>query len=85
MADSYAAKDPQLSDPGYRHYTAVPSDTVDLPFRPRSLYISAGTAVVIRDELGNNVTYAVTPGQILPFRAQRILATGTNATVIVWY
>lgn len=85
MADAFQYKDPQLGDPASRHYVVSPSNTVDLPFRPRALYVQSGTAVAIRDELGNDITYTVVAGQILPFRGVRVLATGTNATLVAWY
>lgn len=40
----------------------------------------------LRDAAGVEVTYTVQDGQILPFRAARVLATGTTAASIVgWF
>ncbi|WP_336802488.1 spike base protein, RCAP_Rcc01079 family [Kaistia sp. MMO-174] len=75
----------QISGPGTRHFAVTPSNTADLSIQPRALYIASGTTVAIRDEGGVDITYPVTAGQILPFRGVRILATGTDATVIGWY
>jgi hypothetical protein len=39
---------------------------------------------VLEDATGTALTYLVQPGQIIPFRAVRVRATGTTATVFGW-
>jgi hypothetical protein len=38
----------------------------------------------LEDEAGNALTYFVQAGQIIPFRAVKVRATGTTATVFGW-
>lgn len=73
-----------LDAPASRHYVITPSDSEDLPVRPRALFVLADGNLVVRDELGVDITYPVTAGTLLTFRAVRILATGTTATVVGW-
>jgi hypothetical protein len=84
MADPFQTFEPGLSDVASRHFAITPSDDADLPIRPRALICKVAGNVVIRDELGVDETYPVVVGQILPFRAVRILETDTTATVVGW-
>ena len=36
------------------------------------------------DEAGTVITYAVVFGEVIPFAAKRVMATGTTATVVAW-
>lgn len=73
-----------LNGPATRHYAITPNDGADLPVRPRALFVTVAGNVVIRDEEGVDVTYPVSVGDVLTFRAVRVLATGTTATVVGW-
>lgn len=84
MADPFQTFEPGLSDVASRHFAITPSDDADLAIRPRALYCTAAGNAVVRDELGVDVTYPLTVGQILPFRGVRILET-TTATVVGWH
>lgn len=68
----------------YTHFAISPSNTVDLPIKPREIYCTAAGNVVIRDAHGTDITYAMDAGDRLPFGATRIMATGTTATVVGW-
>jgi hypothetical protein len=85
MADPFQNHSTGLRDPATNHYTITPSDTVDLPQRPRAIYVNAGGNAVLQDENGATVTYAVTAGQVLLLRPTRALASGTTATLIAWW
>jgi hypothetical protein len=85
MTDTFASFTPGLSDVATLHFAITPSDTTDLAITPRSLYCNAAGDAVVRDEAGTDITYALTQGQILPFRGVRILETGTTATLVGWY
>ena len=84
MADNFQSHPPGLDSPARRHYAISPSDTVDLLQLPRALRVLTSGNLALRDELGTVITYAVTAGEILPFRAMRVMATGTTATVVGW-
>lgn len=74
-----------LDSPASRHYAVVPSDTADLPWRPRALYVTAdGNLSMMMDGATEPLLYPVTAGSILPIRPRRIMATGTTATAIAW-
>lgn len=83
--DTFSTFEPGLSDVASRHFAITPSDDDDLAIRPRGLYCTVAGNAVIRDELGVDITYPLTVGQILPFRGVRILATNTTATVVGWH
>lgn len=70
--------------PAARHWPIVPSDTVNLSPRPRSLWCETAGTVSIENEEGRILSYTVTAGQILPFQATKVRATGATATVYRW-
>ena len=61
--------------------TIVPSDSVIQP-EYRALYCTAAGDVVCTDIQGNDVTFPVALGQILPVQPILIKAAGTTATVV---
>lgn len=86
MSDAFANFTSSLDSPGEFHFAISPSDTDPLPARPRVLRVGTGGLLVLVDKAGVEVTYNVVDGEILPFRALAIRATGTTATNIVgWY
>lgn len=75
-----------VEDQGARSLKAVtPSDTLNLPMAPcRALWVGvAGDVAVMADDDSAAVTLLAVPAGLLPVRAKRVLATGTNATSIV--
>lgn len=86
MADPFADYQKGLDSPADRHFNISPNDTADLVVVPRSIFVGIGGTLVLRDEAGQDVTYTVPAGMILPFRAVRVLNTGTTASGLVgWY
>lgn len=85
MADPFEGFSRAPIDPATRHETITPSDTVDLPNRPRALYCLTGGNVAVRDEAEEEIIYPVTAGQMLMIRAVRVMATGTTAEVVAWW
>jgi hypothetical protein len=83
MSDPFENTAPNLNGPAYRHFAITPADS-DLATIPRALFVTADGDVVIRDAGGVDVTYPVTAGQIIPFRAVQVRAA-TTATVVGWY
>lgn len=88
MADEFAAHSSGLASPASKHAVITPSDSVDLPTRPRAIKCLAAGDVVIRDEAGTDVTYPVVAGEVLQIRAVRVLATNTTVAagkLIAWW
>lgn len=72
-------------NPADRHMAVTPSDTIVLDPIPRALRVTVAGTLAIADADGTAITYAVLAGDIVPFRATKVLATGTTATVVAWY
>lgn len=85
MSDPFQNHARGLDSPASRHATITPSDTADIPVRPRVIFCQTSGSLVLRDGSGTDISYTVTAGQILPLSAVRVLATGTTATVIGWW
>lgn len=84
MADNFEGYTAGIDAPASRHTPITPSDTVSISPRPRGLYCTgAGDAAVV-DQDGTVVIYALLVGDLLPFRAVRVNATDTTATVVGW-
>ncbi|MCX5493088.1 hypothetical protein OSH11_00060 [Kaistia dalseonensis] len=84
MVDPFAGAASGQTGPATRHFAITPSDTVDLPIRPRALVFQTAGIAVLRDETGADIAYTRYAGDVLPLRAVRVLATGTTATLIGW-
>lgn len=83
MPDQFKKMQVGRESPGTQWAAVTPSDSVDIPFRPRFLYVTGAGNIVARGSDGVNATFAVAAGAILPIGPDRILATGTTATGIV--
>ena len=84
MADRFQGHSGGMSGPAEIHVAITPNDGADLPFRPRAIVALTAGNVSLVDSAGTAITYPVTAGQVLPFRAMRVRATGTTATVVGW-
>ena len=86
MTDQYSSHAKSLVDPAELHWLIVPDDDNDLPIRPRSIYCHEGGTIVLVDETGTALSYDLTnlAGWDIPFRAVRVLATGTTGTYYGW-
>ena len=84
MSDNFQNHQRGLERPGDRHQAITPSDTALVVPRPRALWCQTAGDVAIEDSAGTVLSYGVNAGQILPFRAVRVRATGTTATVYGW-
>lgn len=84
------AKNPlRLSDaasitPARQHFLIVPSDTAVLSVQPKAIYCQADGTIVITDESGVDLPYAMKQGQILPVRALKVKAAGTTGSYYGW-
>lgn len=84
MTDNFQGHQRSLESPGDRHKLVVPSDATPVAPRPRALWCATAGDVAVEDRDGVVLTYALTAGQVLPFRAVKVRATGTTATVYGW-
>lgn len=82
--DNFKYHPAALDVPATRHHAITPSDATDLAVIPRYLYVLTSGNLSLVDEKGTAITYPVTAGQRLEFRATRVRATGTTATVAGW-
>jgi len=83
MTNRYQSLNNELDSPAISHLEVTPSDTEDLPFLARALYVQTDGTVAVMAR-GGSVTYNVVAGQVLPIRAVRVMATGTTADVVAW-
>lgn len=82
--DKFSDYPTSLTAPARDAAAVVPSDTVDLPFLPRAIYVGQTGTVVLRMANGGSVTFTnAQAGSFLPVRAAGIAATGTTATGLV--
>ena len=85
MLDPYASSARGLESPCLRHFAITPANGVNVAIRPRVLRVLTGGTLSLRDEAGTILAYTVSAGEIVPFSAVGIEATGTTATVAGWY
>jgi hypothetical protein len=73
-----------LLTPSRDYFSITPSDSVDLPFKTRSIRVGGeGDVVAVRED-GTTVTFKnCGPGEILPIVAIRINQTNTTATYLI--
>ncbi|WP_242414360.1 spike base protein, RCAP_Rcc01079 family [Sphingomonas panni] len=81
MPDRFGQYADTVTSPGTRATPVVPNDAADLPNIGKALYVGTGGTIVMRGTGGTEArTWKNVPdGALIPFRAQRILATGTTA------
>jgi len=72
-----------LESPANDWFEITPSDGTELAQIPRALYIGTGGDLVLADASGNDATFKVLTGQILPLRPTFVRSTGTTAEDIV--
>ncbi len=85
MPDPFDTDYVNLTSPAVAHYAVSPSDTLDLPVRPRAIYVNATGTAVLQDNDGEAVSYDLQAGTVLSIRPTRVLATGTTAQLVAWY
>ncbi len=85
MPDPFDTDYVNLISPAVSHYAIVPSDSADLPVRPRAIYVNASGTAVLQDNDSESISYDLTVGAILSIRPVRVMATGTTAQLVAWY
>ncbi len=82
--DTYKNMVGGLESPAREAQNITPSDSSDLVFTSRSLYIgSPGDVVVHMSGQSTPTTFTAVPTGVLPIRVDRVLASGTTAGQIV--
>jgi len=72
-----------MSEPYGHAFVATPSNTVDLPFISREIYIGGTGNLTVIMQGGASCLFSALPvGAKLPIACERIMATGTTATLI---
>jgi hypothetical protein len=84
MPDPYANIGSDILGPACNAYAVVASDTADLPFACKALYVGTTGDVTLVTIGGDTVKYVGVPGGSYLFvRAARVKTTGTTASNIV--
>lgn len=87
MADKWKHASEGLTAPLEEIRNCTPSDSVDLPDRPRAIAIGTAGTLTITTEDGTDVTIpanCLAVGIWHPMRPVRIKATGTSAAEIIY-
>lgn len=73
-----------INAPAGRYAAVAPSDSADLAFVSRAIYVGGDGNIAAVSPEGQTVTFVGVPaGTILPIRCARINSTGTTATNLV--
>ncbi|MFG1247604.1 spike base protein, RCAP_Rcc01079 family [Xanthobacter flavus] len=81
--DTFASNSRGVDSPA-RHAAAVaPSDSVDLTYAARGLWVGVGGAVTVTTMGGETVSFTVPAGSLLPVEVARVWSSGTTATALV--
>ena len=74
-----------LQSPPSSAFAITPSDTNELPFVTRSIYVGGAGDITLRlaGDISSQVFKAVPVGTMLPLRVRQVFATGTGATQLV--
>lgn len=73
-----------IDSPAENAETVTPSNSVDITYVSRALYIGSTGDVKVDMKGGQTVTLVAVPaGAILPIRVTRVYATGTTASSII--
>ncbi len=72
-----------VGGPAVHAYSILPSDTADLIYLPRAIYVGSTGNVIVTMLGGETVTILAVPtGSILPIRPTRVFATGTTGRLL---
>lgn len=84
MPDQHSGFVEGLTSPADNATAVTPSDSADLAFNSRALYVGGAGNLVVTMAGGGDVTFTAVPaGSILPIRVSRVKATSTTATSII--
>ena len=84
MPDQHSGFVEGLTSPADNATAVTPSDSTDLAFNSRALYVGGAGNLVVTMAGGGDVTFTAVPaGSILPVRVTRVKSTSTTATAIL--
>ena len=84
MPDQHSGFVEGLTSPADNAAAVTPSDSTDLAFTSRALYVGGAGNIVCTMLGGGDVTFTAVPaGMILPIRVTRVKSTSTTATSII--
>jgi hypothetical protein len=83
IVDQYALYSSALTGPAERAEPVTPSDSVDLEFMSRAIYVGVAGDLRVTVKSGQTVTLVAAAVGWHPIRVSRVWATGTTATDIV--
>ncbi|MEL7470003.1 MAG: hypothetical protein AAFN27_16235 [Pseudomonadota bacterium] len=83
MPDIFEDRSSGLESPGYDAISVTPSDSNDLTFTSRALYVGVSGDVRVLTAGGSAVTFTNVAEGLLPMRVSRVLSSGTTAADIV--
>lgn len=82
--DEYFGVKDDVTAPITAAVAVTPSDTTDLNYLTRAIYVGGGGDLTVVMANGVTVTFSAVPaGTMLPIRVNRVRTTGTSATLIV--
>jgi hypothetical protein len=85
--DPFVNFQPGLQTPVRNSFAITPSDSAELPFVTRAIFVGSAVDITARlaDDTASVTFKAVAAGSMLPIRARQIYATGTNASLMVGF
>lgn len=84
MADFFKDYREELNGPYSNAEDVAPNDSVDLPDVTRGIHAGTGGDISVIMRGGQSVVFeGLSPGQVVPIRVTRVLATSTTATKIL--
>lgn len=84
MADKFTTFAPGLVGPASGGFAVTPSDATVFSQPTRAIYVGGAGAVAVRLLDGTTLTFSAVPvGTMLHIRADKVLSTGTTATLIL--
>ncbi len=73
-----------FGEPGCDAVAVTPHDSNDLSFLPRAIYVGGAGDLNVEMKSGNTVKFSAIPvGTLIPIRVNKVLSTGTTATLIL--
>jgi len=81
--DTYKPYSSGLESPASNFVLVTPNDAAELAVLPRFLIIGTAGTISLTNADGQDITFPVQAGQVLPLRPTRVRTTGTTATGIV--